>query len=398
MIDQFSTIEGCSPAFYKLLGFLGFLVLLGMGSFLYVEIHGHGVTGMNNKVVWGLPHIFAITLLIMASGALNLGSMSTVFAAKQFKQFGRFSAYLAIAMLAGGLTVLMLDLGRPDRMLLPMIYMNFRSMFTWNVFLYTGFLVLCFLYLWTLFEHPKFTKLVGSAAFFWRLVLTTGTGSIFGVVHAREVFHSAITGPTFVAISLASGTALSILLLVSSFHFSQREMDRRLVFGLRNAMIFFIFFVLYLLIAEKFTQFYSPAFYDVETWLLTGPYAWLYWGGVVMVGVVMPLVLMFHSRIGNSVSGIMVASGLVVVGAFAFVAHILLAGQAYPFKMFPGYEVSSLFQDGQVASYTPAIPELLLGLGGVGISGLIYLLGIRFFRLLPKKGIVPKGWDVPWNP
>ncbi|MEO5333081.1 MAG: polysulfide reductase NrfD [Magnetococcus sp. YQC-5] len=398
MLNDYSAIEGRSPGFIKLLFGLGFLVLLGAGAFVYVEHYGHAVTGMNNQIVWGLPHIFAISLLVMASGALNMGSMSTVFAVNQFEQFGRFSAFLAIALLIGGLTVLMLDLGRPDNMLLPMVYMNFTSMFTWNVFLYTGFMTLCLLYLWTMFEYKQYKKLVGTAAFGWRLVLTTGTGSIFGVIQGREVFGSAITAPTFVAVSLTSGTALGILLLVHTFRQTNREMDERLIFGMRNALMFFLMLVAYLLIVEKFTRLYDPASQAVQMWILTGSWAWLYWIGVWGMGVIIPLALLFNHTLGNRVSGVLLASGCVVIGAFCFVAHTLLAGQSYPFDMFPGFKVESSFQDGVVGSYTPTLPELFLGLGGVGISGLIYLLGIRFFRMLPKKGVVPPGWDLPWSP
>ncbi|MBF0182949.1 MAG: polysulfide reductase NrfD [Magnetococcales bacterium] len=398
MIDEFAAIEGRSQGYWKLIAGMGLLLLLGAAAFIYIEVNGHGVTGMNNSVVWGLPHIFAISLLVMASGSLNLGSMSTIFAVKQFKQFGRFSAFLAIVLLAGGLTVLTLDLGRPDRMLLIMLHMNFRSMFTWNVFLYSGFTVLCFLYLWSMFQFPQFTKAAGSAAFAWRFVLTTGTGSIFGVIHAREVFHSAITAPTFVAVSLTSGTAMSILLLLASFRFTERELDRRLLFALRNALIFFLLLVLYLLIVEKFTKFYSPAFYDVESWILTGSYAWLYWGGVVLLGVLGPLAVLFNSNLGNQIGGIAFASGMVVLGLFCFVGFVLIAGQAYPMNMFPGYEAASIFQDGVEGSYAPTLVEFMLGLGGIGVSGLLYLLGIRFFRLLPKKATAPEGWDVAWHP
>ncbi|MEO5378972.1 MAG: polysulfide reductase NrfD [Magnetococcus sp. DMHC-6] len=375
MISEYSAIEGRSPRFYKLLGGLVFLVLIGAGCFLAIEIFGHGITGMNNQVVWGVPHVVAISLLVMASGALNLGSMSTVFATVQFKQFTRFSAFLSIALLAGGLAVLLLDLGRPDRMLLAMLHYNFRSMFSWNVLLYTGFFMLCSLYLWSMFEKPQYTKLIGSAAFGWRLILTTGTGSIFGVIQAREVFHSAITGPTFVAYSLTSGTALSILLLVTTFRLTNREFDMRVLFALRNAMIFFVFLVFYMLIVEKFTKFYSPASYDVENWLLGGSMSWLYWGGVVLIGILFPLLTLFNPATGNTEGGIMFASALIVIGEISYVAHVLLAGQTYPLTLFPGYEVSSSFLDGQMATYTPSLVEFGLGLGGVGIVGLIYVLG-----------------------
>ncbi|MBF0262632.1 MAG: polysulfide reductase NrfD [Magnetococcales bacterium] len=398
MLSEFSAIEGRSLGYWKVLGAMVALVLLGAASFLYVEIHGHGVTGMNNQIVWGLPHVFAISLLVMASGALNMGSMSTVFAVKQFEQFGRFSAFLSIALLSGGLAVLVLDLGRPDNMLLTMIHMNFRSMFTWNVFLYTGFLTLCLLYLWTMFEYKQYKKFVGTAAFGWRLVLTTGTGSIFGVIQGREVFGSAITAPTFVAVSLTSGTALSILLLVFTFRYTKRELDDRLIYGMRNAMIFFLTLVAYLLVVEKFTRMYDPSSYAVETWILTGPWAWLYWLGVWGLGVILPMALLFNHNIGNSVNGVLMASGYVVIGTFCFVGHTLMAGQAYPFDMFPGYTISSVFQDGVSGTYVPSMSELMLGMGGVGIAGVIYVLGIRFLRMLPAKGEAPKGWELPWNP
>ncbi|HIJ82623.1 MAG: Polysulfide reductase, NrfD [Magnetococcales bacterium] len=398
MLSEFSAINGRSWGYWRLVALCAFLFAVGMGAFLAIEIFGHGITGMNNQVVWGMPHVFAISLLVMASGALNLGSMSTVFASIQFKQFTRFSAFLAIVLLAGGLTVLLLDLGRPERLLLPMLYMNFRSMFTWNVFLYSGFFVLCLLYLWSMFEYKQFTKVVGSAAFAWRVILTTGTGSIFGVVQARDVFHSAITGPMFVAVSLTSGTALSTIILVGTYRRTGRFMDERLVFGLRNALIFFTLLVGYLFVVEKFTKFYSPAFYNVEVWLFTGPWAWLYWFGVWGCCVVFPLMILFSGRMGNTVGGVLAASSLTVLGAFAFVGHVLLAGQSFPFDMFPGYQLSSVFMDGQDAVYSPALVEFLLGFGGIALSALLFLLGIKFFRLLPAKAVVPEGWDLPWSP
>ncbi|MBF0160142.1 MAG: polysulfide reductase NrfD [Magnetococcales bacterium] len=397
IISDYTTIEGRSKEYWQLVGGLGLLLLTGLLAFLIIEINGHSITNMTNQIIWGAPHVFAISLLVMASGALNLASMATVFGASHYKPFRRFSAFLAIALLCGGLAVLMLDLGRPDRLLLTVLHMNFRSMFTWNVFLYSGFVVLCFLYLWTMFEHEKWVKMAGSAAFAGRLILTTGTGSIFGVIHARELFHSAITAPTFIAVSLTSGTALCLLLLITTFHHTGRALDFKLIRGMRNMLTFFTLLVGYLFVVEKFTKFYSPAFYDVELWILTGPYSLLYWIGVIGCGIVAPLALLFHQQLGNSEKGIAWAAGLAIVGEVAFVAHILIAGQAYPLQLFPGYEVTSLFQDGQNGSYFPSIVEIMLGLGGVGIAGLIYLLGLRFFRLLPKQAAAPAGWE-PWNP
>ena len=40
-----------------------------LGAAHFMEEHGHIVTGMNNQVVWGMPHVIAIFLIVAASGA-----------------------------------------------------------------------------------------------------------------------------------------------------------------------------------------------------------------------------------------------------------------------------------------------------------------------------------------
>ena len=55
---------------------------------LYMEHNGHWVTGMTNQVVWGTPHIFAIFLIVAASGALNVASIGTVFGARPTNRLG----------------------------------------------------------------------------------------------------------------------------------------------------------------------------------------------------------------------------------------------------------------------------------------------------------------------
>ncbi len=44
-----------------------------------MEHAGHYITGMNNRVIWGMPHVLAIFLIISASGALNIASIASVF-------------------------------------------------------------------------------------------------------------------------------------------------------------------------------------------------------------------------------------------------------------------------------------------------------------------------------
>ena len=75
----FRELETDNTRFFGILAVLGAFIAAAAISFFYVEHHGHYVTGMNNQVVWGMPHVFAIFLIVAASGAANIGSPGPVF-------------------------------------------------------------------------------------------------------------------------------------------------------------------------------------------------------------------------------------------------------------------------------------------------------------------------------
>ena len=179
---RYEETQGNSLGFYALIVGLGVLILAALGAVYYMEHHGHYVTGMNNRIVWGMPHVFALFLIVAASGALNVASIASVFNKKMYKPLSRLSGLVSLALLAGGLMVLVLDLGRPDRLIVAMTEYNFKSIFAWNIILYNGFFVIVAVYLWLMFERRmnKFSSKAGLVAFSWRLILTTGTGSILG--------------------------------------------------------------------------------------------------------------------------------------------------------------------------------------------------------------------------
>ena len=70
-------LQGNETKYYLFLFSIGLVALIGGISAYYMETNGHHVTGMNNHVVWGLPHVFAIFLILAASGVLNVASISS---------------------------------------------------------------------------------------------------------------------------------------------------------------------------------------------------------------------------------------------------------------------------------------------------------------------------------
>ena len=384
---HYREIEGKTTGFWVLLGGLGLLVLLALGAAWYMEHNGHHVTGMNNQIVWGMPHVFAIFLIVAASGALNAASIGTVFGKTLYKPLGRLSALLAMSLLVGGLAVLVLDLGHPDRLIVAMTYYNFKSIFAWNIFLYIGFLAVTAIYLWFMMERKmnRYYRPAGTVAFVWRLVLTTGTGSIFGFIVARSAYHSAVLAPMFVIMSFSFGLAVLILVLMAAYRWSGRPLGDAVLFRLKNLLGVFIAAVLYFVAVYHLTNLYFTHLHDLERFLLLdgGIYTELFWIVQIGIGSLLPLAMVYHPTIGKNRTAIGIASLLVIIGAFAQIYVLLIGGQAFPMEIFPGYEVSSSFYDGQLGTYSPTLWEVTLGVGGIALAMLVLTIAVRVLRFLP---------------
>jgi molybdopterin-containing oxidoreductase family membrane subunit len=386
---HYREIEGRSGGFYALLGALAALMLAGVGAAWTMEHHGHVVTGMTNRIVWGTPHVFAVFLIVAASGALNVASIASVFGRELYKPLARLSGLLAAALLAGGLAVLVLDLGRPDRLIVAMTHYNFKSIFAWNIFLYTGFFVVVALYLWTLFERRMngYTRGVGMAAFLWRLVLTTGTGSIFGFLVAREPFNSALLAPLFIVMSFSFGLAVFVLVLMAACRWSGRALGDAMLNRLGRLLGVFVATVLYFVAVHHLTNLYIARQHEVERFLLLegGVYTGLFWGGQVFIGSLVPLALLFYPASSRSRRAIAAAAACVVLGGLAQVYVLVIGGQAYPQLMFPDKEVASRFFDGVVAAYVPSLPEIALGVGGVALALALTAVALKALPFLPQS-------------
>ena len=386
-----------SPAetrnFWLLVACGGVVTALGLAAAHFMEVHGHIVTGMSNQVVWGLPHVFAIFMIVAASGVLNVASIGSVFGQPVYKPRAPLSGLLCLALLAGGLMVLMLDLGRPERIIVAATHYNFTSVFAWNVVLYSGMAGIVVVYLWTMFErrYNAWSKPAGLAALVWRFVLTTGTGSIFGFLVARQAYQSALLAPLFIVLSFGWGLAVFLVVQATMYAWNGRSLAPEIRRRLSRLLGVFVAASLYLVAVYHMTNLYFARQEAFEAFILLGRdgggvYALLFWAGYVLVGSVAPLLLLFHPRFGSD-RGMLTAAVLVILGAFAWLFVFIIGGQAFPLEIFPGHVVSSSFADGAVEHYVPSWPEFVLGVGGLGAAFLLTTVGVRVFDFLPQDDL-----------
>ena len=367
---------------------LGFFVLLGLFCAHYMESEGHHITGMNNQIMWGLPHIFAVFMIIVSSGVLNIASLSSVFDREMYKPLAPLSGLIALSFLIAGLLILVLDLGRPDRLIVAMTTYNFKSIFAWNIFLYSGFFLVLLIYIWTMldFEVKGYSKSMGIFAFVWRIILTTGTGSIFGFLVAREAYATAILAPLFIVMSLLYGVAVYYSYHSSICWLNKTQISENMLVNFKKLMVIFLFTNLYFLILYHLTNMYISKHLDYEIFLLAsgGIYTILFWVGQVIIGILLPLILLLFGKSNSSLS-LLITSKIILLGGLFAVAVIIIGGQAYPLTIFPDHQiVESTFYDNVIHSYIPSIYELGLGIGGLTLASLIVLIGIANFKFIPK--------------
>jgi molybdopterin-containing oxidoreductase family membrane subunit len=255
------------------------------------------------------------------------------------------------------------------------------------VILYSGMSGIVLVYLWTMFErrYNAFSKPAGVAALVWRFVLTTGTGSIFGFLVARQAYQSALLAPLFIVLSFGWGLAVFLVVQATMYAWNERRLPPEIERRVARLLGIFIAASLYLVAVYHLTNLYFARQVDFESFILLngGIYPLLFWGGYVLIGSVLPLLLLFHPRlIGERAT--LAAAALAIAGAFAWLFVFIIGGQAFPLEIFPGHVVSSSFADGAVEHYVPSLPELLLGVGGLGAAFLLTVVGVRVFDFLPQ--------------
>jgi molybdopterin-containing oxidoreductase family membrane subunit len=388
MAVEFARLEGKSRPYYTTMVVLGVLGLAGTFATYYMHVHGLYLSGMTNRVPWGLQIAMAIFYIGLSAGSLVVSGLYGIFGQMQYKPFARIAAYLAMLFLIAGLLSILTDQGRLDRVFVqPFTHFNLQSMFSINPSLYSGHVMICVIYLWALFrEKGTLTKIASLTVVLWAIGTHTGTGAIFAFV-PRELYNSPLLPPSFVAAALSSGAALMILVNVALFRAAKRPLADELVIWLgRRLLAIFLLVTLYVMLIENLHRSYLVGTREAGLFFLFGGFhSLLFWAGLITLGCIIPAVLLFMRRTGTSVNWIVFASTLVVVGVLFERFLIVVPGLIHPPELFPGMEITSSPIWEGVVRYSVSFPEVMQALGVAGIIGFAFLAGLKFMPLMPTE-------------
>ncbi len=379
----YTPIEGKSRGYRRMVAFLGLMVAVMAAAFIVVYLRGQQVWGLSDAVPWGQLITVDIFFIGLSAGAIVVSALSYVLKREEYKPIGRVAVFMGLLIFAGAMVSVVLDLGRPEKFWRPFAWgflNNPTSMFAFNSIWYSGYLVLMIVYLWLALENKhRAATIIGTIDVLWAMGVHSFTGAIFGLIGTREVMASPIKPFEFIAAAITSGTALLTLVILATFRYTRRPLDKKIVTALGRMLSIVIIVLLVMVFFDKLTHIYFPAREGV-LFLFSGPYWWLFWVFQIGMGIALPLAVLFHPKAGKSVKGIVIACSSVVLGVLGERAAIVIPGTAEVQQLFSG-DIQGIW--GTPGVFPITLWETLLTVGIVCLVALLFVLGLKYLELLP---------------
>ncbi len=291
-------------------------------------------------IQWGLPIIIYLFLGGLAGGAYFISALSDLCEIEEHKNVAKIGFTVAfIAIVIGG-SCLIFDLGRPDRFLNVLTTYKFTSPMSVGVWGVIVFSIFSFVSL--IMIHGMNSKASGLFKLGYYISIVVPRKAINAIGLSVGVFLAAYTGvlltetsrplwsdtPFLGALFFASGvsTAIAFVYFIYDIKYKNTMFSEINKYKLKLvdniALIGEIVIILFMLIELS----------NKHRLILMDKVSGLFWIGVVLIGMVIPIILNFYSLIKYKIGGGKLGSSLItpiliIVGGFLLRYVVVIAGQ-----------------------------------------------------------------------
>ncbi|KCZ73337.1 polysulfide reductase [Candidatus Methanoperedens nitroreducens] len=383
---EYNKIEGKSIVYYGLIILFGLFIVTGVFEFFKTLQTGQVDLGVSDRVPWGMPIVMIEFLKGISAGLLLFSTLGYVFGKNEYRSISRIAAFLAIVVLIGAMAMILGELGKPLRFINVFIYgpAYLNSVFALNSFLYSGFIVVAIAYLWSILgERTQLARYLGTACIVLSVAVIAAGGSIFGFMIGRELWYSPFLPVLFITGALVSGVSMLILILIATTKLESKPIDEKIITGFGKYLLSFLLILAFFALIEAFTRMYgNEGGGEGLKFFLTGPYSSVFWVVYVLLGIAIPIGILL-SGAGKKLYGVVAASFLAMIGILAEKYTLIITGQDLVQQQVAGRAIMGF--EGMPAVYSVSAAELSIILGVIGGIGILYLVGLRMFKLLPSR-------------
>ena len=388
--------------------------LIGIVAYIDQVIKGQVVTNMNDYALWGIyisNFVFFVATSFVGTVTVAILRLTNNSWRTPIVRIAEIISVAAIIM--AGITI-MIDMGRPDRLLNLFIHGRLQSPIIWDVIIIPIYIVISLLLLYfpllpdfallkLFFEkkNPKLSKWYGKLSLNWTgslaqktiqaksiqliAVLIIPVGFMLQTIDAwlfstlfRVGWDSTNMGAYFISGAAVAGIGALITVLyvirrsynlenyITDFHF-----DKLGKFLALTCLIYLYFNINEYLIPEFTSKKEEITHLNV---LVTGEYAPLFWF-VIVGGLVIPIIVLFFKK-GRSPLAIFWVSILVVLGSWWKRYLIVTPTLLHPFLPIQG--VPEAWRH-----YFPSLHEWLITAATLAMCLLIITILVRYLPVIP---------------
>jgi Ni/Fe-hydrogenase subunit HybB-like protein len=395
------------------------ILIIGILAFIYESSEGMAVTGMANigtqgGATWGLYVVMAEFFIGVSLAGLVLVAFANVFDIMSLRPISRLAVLLTGVSLMVGLVAVVLDLGNPIRGIINMfLYVRPQSPF-FGTFTLVAFGVmlmsLVFLFLNGRRDAMQLAEIDSRLRWFHRLwasgysdtdaewerhrrvmfwlsifvgplviIALSTEGLVFGVQVGRPGWFGSLQGPDFIVLAAASGLANLIVLtaIVRKVLDTGTSLVGPVVFKwLGGLLLAASAAALYFQIVELFTLLYATpgAERRLADALIRGPYAWIFWSGLVLL--VFGLVVLVVQAARDTWGAVPLVVAAVAISTSAVAERYLTVIPSQTHGMMLPYEPGSYF---------PTWVEFAVVAGLFAFGALVIGVFMKVFPIIPFK-------------
>jgi len=405
---------GISKGFLIWMGFLGISLLGCMYAYYLQWDKGLIVTGLRDYVSWGMYIANFIFFVATSLVGMLISSVLGMMGYKWVKPIARIAEIIAVAFAAIAGIVIVLDMGRPERLPFVFLYGRIQSPILWDVTVVTTYLVLStLLYFIPLIPDLAISKgrightpawlqktyeilsvnwnhtaqqykiLLKSVRILLILIIPTAFAihtvtSWLLAVTLRPGWDSTIFGPYFLTGAFVTGSSAVVILMY--FVRTNYKLDKYLTLNSFDMMGKLLVLVSIVYVYFNINEYLVPA-YKLKTLeaihlhdLFVGDYALMFWS-VQLLGVVIPIILMLFRYFRKPFS-MLIISIVILVASWFKRYLIVVPTQENPF-------LPKQFVPDAWMVYQPTVVETAITILPILLAVIIITLLVKLFPVIP---------------
>jgi len=290
---------------------------------------------------WGLAIAIYLYVAAMAGGAYVAAALCCIFGPKETRRATCYGYIYAIPLLIIGAIALIVDLGQPARFLNLLTLFKFNSPMSagaWGLLFFGFFCILGTIFtlgegkeggLWgTLYKWiealvPR--EAVAATGALFAVFLMAYTGTLLNSTAVPMWSETPLLSGLFLASGVSTGVAL--MLVVNR---SITELPQLYALEELDNIAIIMELVLLALIILMLRREIGPDGHSLSHALVSGTLGTWFWIGVVIVGLILPLILNFFSSLKGKHAGkapSLISPILILIGGFILRVVIVYAGQ-----------------------------------------------------------------------